>query len=412
MSWIVRGSLGGDPTAYDFDGQNLVLEELAAPQPLSDEHLGCAGDLTFETIGDDCHFDLRVRRGDQSLSISNVFLTRRIFAFLPEFDAVVIFNGASDSRVSRRIVLITLTQLREALDTHQTHLDLDVMDSGRIIAASHGLDLSVDNLRIVPVIGSPEFILARNRPMASPAVAELQLVHFPFYRAATPIAHCNVTLSQTLEVNHIWMNELVAGPTDDGLGVTVIGVVRKRNDFSMGLATLAQTVMDSPLTTVARTLTFDLVPLPIELRNTGSVESVLVYPDGQGCLVAVEDPQRKRQLFRIRLPKGDTQPIELSPLPRLASIEPRTAPRPRREHPAAAPSEPTGAHVVAQDGIAIALGLHPLNAPPWPKVYVVGDGVGANLRIWLSRGEESDGHALFTLHARSDKRVEIEVLVS
>ncbi|MDX9719306.1 MAG: hypothetical protein RBU37_01065 [Myxococcota bacterium] len=455
MKWMIHTRLRSQARTFVLAGKSLQQVESAAHPdllPRQESLLGRAGDLVFYQTGSSPSFDLEIVRGEQSLRLINVQMTRKLFAWLPALDAIAILSGDLGTSVSRRVRLFALAPIREALDAGHTQFDADDLDSTSIIGVQLGVELDQDGLLLVPVSNSPELLLAWNVPRADPAEANVVAVRFP-YAEGVRLSMARPESSSVFKIERFWMISAHAGLREDGTRrLSMIGVIRRGTNFH-----LAVRVLDSAATNLATALREGTPQeqsfLDVHLRNAGALERALAFPDHAGYVFTIETPMRKRQLMRLELSgdKFEVQQLEVEPVPVLLAIEPEPmeALSPQRSElvaPAASamvvasnpvppvspgPAQlgvPTSGSVAVPEntsmavrertmvlleapGCSVSLGHHPADAAIWPKVYVIGDGSWADLRWWVSQSSGDGALVAYTLHLQCSRSLLIRVVL-
>src|SRR5690606_30220968 len=116
MDWTIHTSVGGDPTAFSFDGQTL---RPSAEPPWSPPE-GAFGwtvpgprgpRLTFHLSGEGPTYDLLVRQGSRRLVVTGLDVTHEVFAWLEPMDGACLLTGEPGHEKAQRIIVLSLAPL-------------------------------------------------------------------------------------------------------------------------------------------------------------------------------------------------------------------------------------------------------------------------------------------------------------
>ncbi len=408
----------------------------AAAPGLPKGALGQANGLLMTKDGDGPSYDLKVQRGDAHLIVENLHITANLFAHLPNLGAVAVVTGDPGTSTSRRIILLPLGALMEALDAGQTRLDSQHLDHTRLLGATNGIDLDQATLSIVPVADSPEFVCMWNVSQGRATTGHFKLVWLNNHQPGIKLAHLNMTVSTTHTFEGLWLSRFEASRRTDGcLQVTFSGVARRRQDFCPSIRRLTAQSPEASLWESMSEQPFEACLMDkVKLRDNSGVKAFALDPEGGGALLTYEDIFRKRHLVYV----GLKEPLTITPMkgPNKANalwieaaqdnakLAAAPTPPPQSTEGAAAPAgallhAPTQRQpfkegqpiTIPHGGIDVELGKHPRDSDLWAQVYVMGDGRGANLQWWISQQEGDADKVSYTLHACAAREVTVRLVV-
>jgi hypothetical protein len=423
MTWWLDALVDGESVRFPLaeDGAELGppagegLEFLY--EPSSTTHLGAAGDLRFSMHGEGPSYDLAVEdtASGGRLVVTGADLTMQAFCHQAELDAIVVVDGDRGTRISRNLLLVPLGQFRDALAKGSAKIDVVNLDFARVRGAPNGIELEAGPLTLRGLDGCPDPLAYLNTPRAQPPLAVLTIMDFMGYDGETPATGIAVAVDGAVELPDFWLSEVVGGRLADGrMQLLAVGVVRRRREFLLALRTLTTPDAGTSLRQAQADLGLEPHMLEeVELRDSSGVRALTPLPDGRGFLALTEDPLRRWHLFRVDVgPSGATaSEIAMDPVPadiRVTAEEllPRSAGDDGAGQDPEASAE--GLVTVPADGCRIPLGAFPATGGPNVRVYLVGDGAGADLVWWVSQ-DSGDGDVQYAVHLRASREVRVRV---
>lgn len=426
MNWRVELTVGGERRAMALEQDGVALMETPGGASGDDAAtpsgaLGVAQEMAFYQDGAGPSYDLRVQGERCAVMVTGLHVTATTFSHLPNMDAVAVVTGDAGVDISRRITLLALAPLREALSAGEQTLSADEIDLYNIQGAVNGIDLSAPGLKIWPLGEGPELGVAWNVPRANPSQACLRIVHVHDYQPAAPLARLGTWISAEIVFEEFWLIDLLADDDDAGLmQLTALGVGRDRRDFVLTLHTLRAADLETTLHATCREHRFKAQTLTrLKLRDNTGIKAHALLPDSRGLLVAIETPTRKRQLHRIDGLAGAAKhrPVEGPAKCRALRVLTDSPPAPSGiDDPAederdAADASPEGEVMVNPGGdTQVSLGAHPADAEVWAQVYIIGEGRGAALQWWIAQ-QEGTGDVPYTLHFDAARPVKARYIV-
>jgi len=407
MTWWLHALCDGDSIRFPLDGGALGTP--AGPglpfDALGDDEIGRADDLVFSLAGDGPSFDLAVRDGDSTVTLTGADLTQRAFCHAPALDLVVVVEGDPGTTISRNLLLVPLAPVRDALASGKAERPLSLLDPGRIRGAQNGLDLESTEVSIRALAGHGELLVFANRPRAQPSVADLQVFALPGFVVGAGLAGTPVSAGPRVELSGFWLCDIVGGRLPDGrVRAVALGVARKRRDFVLEVRTLTTDEPEGSLLLASREGGPTAhVQADVELRDSSGVKALAALPDAAGALLLAEDPLRRRHLLRVDV--DDTgvvvRELELDPMPWDLRV---TAEDVTPAATAGDDGEEPDDDLVRVDAAGRRVPLGALGADAWPEVSVVAVDApdDAGLRWWV--GEEGGEYAL---HLSADRPVQV-----
>ncbi len=392
---------------FDFDGDALheITPALTHREPGPAE-LGVADGMFFSQHGDGPSFDLHVRGPDDTrLVITDTHLTRTNFCHIPSLDAVMFVDGDPGTSTSRAFPVVGLADIRERLLEGGT-CNIRQINHFRLQAAVNLIDPESPNLKFAAVEGSPEIICYWNTPMANPPVAGICVVEWYRYKPGDSLRAATRRVTKPTELENLWVHNLLAGRRANGdLLLSAVGIGRKRRDFLLEIRVISAEAGTESLREVMRTAPAIHRPDGVALRHNASI--LALAPVSDGLLGVFEAPNRSTRLLHVAF---DQRNVAVSELPKPCPIKAirsfaEPPPPPATEEPDGGQDAAKGLHPVSGE-TAFDAGLFPADGEVSARVYVVGDGVGAELRHWLSQAPGT-GSVPYTLHVTAARPVQI-----
>jgi hypothetical protein len=398
---------------FEFDGD--ALREITPPatfRKAGPAELGEADGLVFSRSGDGPSFDLQVTGpGGERLIVTDTHLTRTNFCHLPSLDAVMMVDGDPGTSTSRAFPVIGLADIRERLAQGGGTCDIRELNHFRLQAAVNLIDPESPNLTFRPVEGSPEIVIYWNTPMANPPVAGICVVEWYRYKVGDALRPATRRVSKPIDLENFWVHEVLAGRRPNGdLLLSAIGIGRKRRDFLLELRVLAAEAGTESLREVMRGSPAIHRPTQVSLRHNASI--LALAPVSDGMIGVFETPTRSTRLLHIPFDQKKFDVRELDkpcPIQAIVSFA-QAPPAPTLEVEPDEEEAAPGLHHVGPEGAALDAGVFPADGEITARVYIVGDGAGADLRHWLSQTPGA-GDVAYTLHVTAARAVQIRFAV-
>ncbi len=414
MNWWLHAVVDGESTRFPLSEDTL---DVGGPAGAGlefyedSDHDWMAGGLGLSLHGDGPSFDLAVvdPATGSRLIVTDIDITMRTLCYIDVLDSVVVVEGDAGTTLSRNLLLVPLRELREHLAAGKGTVAATDLDLERVRGASSGIDLAIPGWSFVSPARTRELCGFANVPRVQPPVGQLLLVDFRgvqpggYRTGVVPLIHGGIPLEG------LWIADAVAGHLDDErLRTIVVGAVRKRREFLLGLRVITASSPDESLYIAKRDTGVVAHELAnIELRDASAIKAVAMLPGARGCMVVTQDPYRGMHLYRIEVDEGgaNATEIQLDGTPSDIRIVEESGAEAAGADEGSVDSNDKLV-TVSPNGCSVALGQ--LAAEAWINVMVsiVGDGDGADLRWWLSQGE-GEGDVDYTLHLSAARTVRV-----